>query len=84
MTDLSETPGSGFLDPQVIAGSLNSSCFCISLDRAELVKVFQATPETRTVLSAMGSRTTLHGCSWSALGPRRSKQPKPIRCGRGG
>jgi hypothetical protein len=54
MTDLSETPGSGVLDPQVIAGSLNRSCFCISLDRAELVKVFQATPETRTVLSAMG------------------------------
>ena len=49
-------PGSGRLEDGVNVERLNSSCFCISLDRAELGQAFQAVPEIRAVLPVMGDR----------------------------
>lgn len=64
MIDHSETPAPGIRDLGAVPHSLNSSCFCISVDRDELAREFQTSAETRTALSAMGDE---HANMFAAL-----------------
>jgi len=50
------SPDSGLPDQQLDVELLNTSCFCISLDRAELSRAFRANPESPAILPAMGDR----------------------------
>ncbi len=64
MAEHGETPASCVPDMRAVSDSLNSSCFCISLDRQELARVLQSSPGTRTALSAMGDE---HSNMFAAL-----------------